>query len=295
MCYVSRMRYRGPIFRPPSEADSYILQIAYGCSWNQCTFCHMYPGVPFRLRPVGEVLEDIEEAGRSIPQIRRVFLADGDAMVLGRRHLLRILAALVAHLPNLERVGIYTDAKGVLRKDDDTLHELVDAGLGIVYLGLESGSEEVLRRLRKEATAAEMTEAMRRCRDAGLQTSVIALIGAGGRELSETHADETARVVSAMAPHYFSLLTLMILDGSPLAAERDQGLYESLEPLETLHEMRRILAGIQVDESLVFRTNHASTYLPLSGTLPADKPGLLERLDWAIDNGVLRPEYFRAL
>jgi len=289
------MRYRGPIFRPPSEANSYILQIAYGCSWNQCTFCHMYPGIPFRLRPIEEILEDIEEAGRSIPQIRRVFLADGDAMVLGPRLLTRILEALYAHLPNLERVGIYTDAKGVLRKSDETLGSLAAAGLGIVYLGLESGSDDVLRRLRKEATAGEMTEAMQRCRAAGLQTSVIALIGAGGRDLSTLHADETARVVSEMKPHYFSLLTLMILDGTPLAAERDQGLYESLEPLETLHEMRRILAGIQVDEPMVFRTNHASTYLPLSGTLPADKPAMLERLDWAIDNGVLRPEYFRAL
>ncbi len=289
------MRYRGPIFRPPSEANSYILQVAYGCSWNHCTFCHMYPGIPFRVRPIGEILEDIEEAGRSIPQLRRVFLADGDAMVLGPRLLTRILEALYTHLPNLERVGIYTDAKGVLRKRDETLRELAQAGLGIVYLGLESGSDEVLRRLRKEATAAEMTEAMQRCRGAGLETSVIALIGAGGRELTRVHAEETARVVSEMAPHYFSLLTLMILDGSPLATDRDEGRYESLEPLETLHEMRGILAGLEPAEPLVFRTNHASTYLPLSGTLPADKPALLERLDWAIDNGILRPEYFRAL
>ncbi len=289
------MRYRGPIFRPPSEADSYILQIAYGCSWNRCTFCHMYPGIPFRVRPLDEVLEDIEEAGRSIPQIRRVFLADGDAMVLGPRLLLRVLGALYEHLPNLERVGIYTDAKGVLRKSDDTLAELAAAGLGIVYLGLESGSDEVLGRLRKEATAGEMTEAMQRCRTAGLKTSVIALIGAGGQELTDLHADETARVISAMGADYFSLLTLMILDGSPLAEERDTGRYVSLEPLQTLREMRRILAGIETDGPMVFRTNHASTYLPLSGTLPADKDAMLAKLDWAIDNKVLRPEYFRAL
>ena len=289
------MRYRGPIFRPPSEADSYILQIAYGCSWNRCTFCHMYPGIPFRVRPLDEVLEDIEEAGRSIPQIRRVFLADGDAMVLGPRLLLRVLGALYEHLPNLERVGSYTDAKGVLRKSDDTLAELAAAGLGIVYLGLESGSDEVLGRLRKEATAGEMTEAMQRCRTAGLKTSVIALIGAGGQELTDLHADETARVISAMGADYFSLLTLMILDGSPLAEERDTGRYVSLEPLQTLREMRRILAGIETDGPMVFRTNHASTYLPLSGTLPADKDAMLAKLDWAIDNKVLRPEYFRAL
>jgi radical SAM superfamily enzyme YgiQ (UPF0313 family) len=289
------MRYRGPIFRPPSEADSYILQIAYGCSWNKCTFCHMYPGIPFRVRPIDEVLEDIAEAGRSIPHVRRVFLADGDAMVLGPRLLLRILAALREHLPNLERVGIYTDAKGVLRKGDETLRELAAAGLGIVYLGLESGSDEVLSRLRKEATAGEMTEAMQRCSAAGLRTSVIALIGAGGQELTESHADETARVVSEMGPDYFSLLTLMILDGSPLATDREQGRYTSLEPLQTLREMRRILAGIETAGPMVFRTNHASTYLPLSGTLPGDKAAMLAKLDWAIDNKVLRPEYFRAL
>jgi len=216
-------------------------------------------------------------------------------MVLGERRLRSILEALHEHFPQLERVGIYTDAKGVLRKSDATLQRLRDAGIGIVYMGLESGSERVLRRLRKEASAAEMTEAIQRARGAGIASSVIALIGAGGRELSEEHADDTAAVVTAMAPDYFSLLTLMILEGTPMSKELDEGAYEPLTPIGTLEEMRRILRGLEMDRPCVFRTNHASTYLPLSGTLPADKARLLERLDWAIDNKVLRPEAFRAL
>ncbi len=289
------MRYQGPVFRPPSEAHSYILQVVYGCSWNRCTFCHMYPGVPFRLRPLDEILEDIAAARRELGPIRRVFLGDGDAMVLGERRLMAILDALNETFPELERVGIYADAKGILRKSDETLRRLVAAKLGIVYIGLESGSERVLRRLRKEATAAQMTEAMQRAHGAGLQTSVIALIGAGGRELSTEHADETARVVTEMAPDYFSLLTLMVLPGTELHRQQASGEYQPLEPVETLEEMRRILAGLDLPRPCGFRTNHASTYLPLSGTLPADKAALLQRLDWALEKGVLRPEWMRAL
>ncbi len=289
------VRYRGPVFRPPSEAHSLILQVVYGCSWNRCTFCHMYPGIPFRLRPLDEVLEDIADAARAMGGCRRVFLGDGDAMVLGERRLMAILEALRRAFPDLERVGIYADAKGILRKSDVTLRRLVEAGLGIVYIGLESGSERVLRRLNKEASAAEMTEAMQRAHAAGLETSVIALIGAGGSDLSAEHAEETARVASAMSPDYFSLLTLMVLDGTPLAAELREGRYRPLAPLDTLREMRAVLGGMEVRRPCIFRTNHASTYLPLSGTLPQDKPRLLERLDWAIDHEILRPEEFRAL
>jgi len=289
------MRYKGPVFRPPSEASSYILQVVYGCSWNRCTFCTMYPGVDFRLRPLDDVLADIREAAAVMPTQRRVFIADGDAMVLGVGRVLQILVALHDSFPRLERVGIYTDAKGILRKSDAALRRLRDAGIGIVYLGLESGSERVLRRLRKEATAEQMTEAMLRARAAGMQTSVIALIGAGGADLTVEHADETARVASAMNPHYFSLLTLMVLDGTPIARQLADGGYQPLEPLDTLREMRRILAGMDPGEPCTFRTNHASTYLPLSGTLPRDRDAMLQRLDWAIDNEVLRPEAFRAL
>ena len=289
------VRYQGPVFRPPSEATSYILQVVYGCSWNRCTFCHMYPGIPFKLRPMEEVLEDIAEAGRVMPDCRRVFLGDGDAMVLGENRLMQILEILGETFPELERVGIYTDAKGILRKSEATLKRLRKARLGIVYMGLESGSEQVLRRMNKEATATQMTRAMQRAKRVGFKTSVIALIGAGGTALTVEHARETARVATAMAPDYFSLLTLMVLDGTPLARQQRDGEYEPLEPLATLREMRNILAGLEVEGPMVFRTNHASTYLPLSGTLPKDRQAMLDRLDWAIDNQVLRPEMFRAL
>jgi radical SAM superfamily enzyme YgiQ (UPF0313 family) len=291
------MRYYGNVVRPPSEARSYILQITYGCSHNKCTFCSTYLDKPFRVRPAQEVLEDIEMARSTIPHTRRVFLADGNALVLGTRRLVPILDALDKAFPNLERVGIYANAQDILRKSEEELVTLYHKKLGMIYMGLESGDEEILRRVKKGATAAEMIEAVRKAQAVDLKMSAIGILGLGERRRSREHAIATGRVVSAMDPAYFSLLTLMVVPGTELHRQYKAGKFVLIEPLEMLEEMGVMIQHTEGLTRCVFRTNHASNYLPLAGTLPQDKKRLLTTLDHALAQGdsVLRPEYLRAL
>jgi radical SAM superfamily enzyme YgiQ (UPF0313 family) len=291
------MRYHGMVIRPPSEADSYILQVTYGCSHNRCTFCGTYMEKPFRARPIEEVLEDVALAHRRFPDTRRVFLADGNALVLDTPRLVTILDALDSGFPLLRRVGIYANARDILDKSDADLATLQERKLEIIYLGLESGSDEVLRRVRKGATGAGMVEAVQKAKHAGLRVSVIALLGLGGVELSAQHAEETGRVVSAMDPEYFSILTLMLVPGTELYRQWRSGTFALPEPAELLGELRRILSHLNGLSRCVFRTNHASNYLPLAGTLARDKARLLAAIDAAQTRGTsaLRPEAWRAL
>jgi len=291
------MRYYGNVVRPPSEAGSYILQVTYGCSHNECIFCCTYLDKPFQVRPPAEVMEDIRMAGLHMPDTRRVFLADGNALVLSIRRLLPILDALNEVFPRLERVGIYGNARDILRKSDEELRELLERKLSIIYLGLESGNDEVLLRARKGATAKEMIEAVKRAQKAGLTVSVIAVLGLGGVDLWQPHAIDTGRAVSAMDPAYFSLLSLMVVPGTELHRMVTAGEFVVPEPLEMLKEMRVTIEHIEGVSNCVFRTNHASNYLPLAGTLPQDKERLLLTIDRALAEGesVLRPEFLRAL
>lgn len=291
------MRYHGTVIRPPSEARSYILQVTYGCSHNRCTFCGTYLDKPFRVRPLEEVLEDIELARQMLPHTRRLFLADGDALALSTRRLVPILDALGTAFPHLERVGIYANARNLLRKSAADLALLRRKKLGIVYLGLESGSDEVLRRVRKGSTAAEMVEAVRKARAAGMCASVIGILGLGGPALSSAHAEATGRVVSQMNPEFFSMLSLMLVPGTELHRQWQAGEFQLLGPEAMLAELRRVIAHLDGFSHCLFRTNHASNYLPLSGTLPQDKARLLAMLDKALVRGksALRPESWRAL
>jgi radical SAM superfamily enzyme YgiQ (UPF0313 family) len=291
------MRYYGTVVRPPSEARSYILQVTYGCSHNRCTFCGTYQDKPFRVRPTEAVMEDIALARQHIPHTRRVFLADGDALVLSTRRLVEILDALSGAFPRLERVGIYANARDVLRKGPDELKRLRRKGLRIVYLGMESGSDEVLRRVRKGATAADMVDAVQRVKASGMVASVIGILGLGGPELSQAHAEATGRTVSAMDPHYLAMLTLMLVPGTELYQEWEAGIFELMTPEAMLAELRQVIHHVEGVTRCVFRTNHASNYLPLAGTLPQDKGRLLATLDQALSHGrsALRPESWRAL
>ncbi len=291
------MRYYGNVVRPPSEAGSYILQVTYGCSHNECIFCCTYLDKRFQVRPPAEVMEDIRMAGLHMPDTRRVFLADGNALVLSSRRLVPILDALNEAFPRLERVGIYGNARDILRKSDEELMELLERKLSIIYLGLESGNDEVLLRARKGATAREMIEAVKKAQKAGLAVSVIAVLGLGGVDLWQPHAIDTGRAVSAMDPAYFSLLSLMVVPGTELHRMVTAGEFVVPEPLEMLKEMRVTIEHIEGVSNCVFRTNHASNYLPLAGTLPQDKERLLLTIDRALAEGesVLRPEFLRAL
>jgi len=285
------------IIRPPSEADSYILQVTYGCSHNRCTFCGTYLEKAFRLRPIEEVLEDIALAQEQIPGTRRVFLADGNALVLKMEPLVAILDALASGFPQLRRVGIYASARDILGKSDADLAALHQRKLEIVYLGLESGSAEVLRRVQKGITAAEMIEAVQKLKRAEIRASVIALLGLGGTELSAEHAEETGRVVSAMDPEYLSLLTLMLVPGTELYRQWQSGTFVLPEAADLLRELRQIIAHSEGLSRCIFRTNHASNYLPLAGTLSRDKARLLAEIDEALSKGraALRPEMWRSL
>lgn len=291
------MRYSGTVIRPPSEADSYILQVSYGCSHNHCTFCGTYANKPFQPRPMREVLDDIAVAGRVLPDTRRVFLADGNALVLPTPKLTSILDALGAAFPLLRRVGIYANAKDILRKGKADLAALRQKNLEIIYLGLESGSEEVLRRIDKGAKATEMLEAVRMAKRAGIRVSVIALLGIAGPGLSREHAEATGRLVSAMDPEYLSLLTLMLVPGTELHRQHQEGEFQLMSPAALLQEMRDILTHADGLTRCVFRTNHASNYVPLAGTLSRDKARLIETLDRAIAMGpaAFRPEEWRGL
>lgn len=291
------MRYHGTVIRPPSEASSYILQVTYGCSHNKCTFCPTYLDKPFKVRSLNHVLEDIETAGHVYPNTRRVFLGDGNALVLGSNHLLTIIDALHKAFPYLQRISMYANAQDILNKAPHELSTMYEKNLTIVYLGLESGSNIVLKRVQKGATAEQIIEAVQKIQIAGIRASVIALLGLGGVDLCADHAIATGQVISAMNPRYLSLLTLMVVPGTPLHEKMQQGLFVLPEPKDLLKEMKTILEHTMVTRGCIFRSNHASNYLPLAGTLPKDKKQLLNTIDHALKDGesCLRPEWTRGL
>ncbi|MBN1222417.1 MAG: radical SAM protein [Candidatus Aminicenantes bacterium] len=289
------MRYKGQVIRPPSEANSYLLQITYGCSWNRCTFCPAYLDKPFQIRPFDEIAEDIRLARQAYPEVKRVFLCDGDGLVLSADRLLPILDLLNEAFPELGRIGIYFNARDILSKSDEEIQHLVQRKLTIGYIGLESGSDRVLKRVHKGATAEEMIAAVLKAQQNGMKTSVIGLLGLGGIDLSKEHAIETASAVSAMKPRYFSLLTLMIVKGTPLFKDLKTGAFILPDEKGLLREMRTIIQNIET-EKIIFRTNHASNYLPLEGILSKDKKKLVAVIDQALSGKIpLKPEFFRGL
>jgi len=289
------MRYTGQVIRPPSEAKSYLLQITYGCSWNRCTFCPAYLDKPFKIRPIDEVEQDILLARQAYPDVKRVFLCDGDGLVLSMDRLLPILDLLNVTFPNLNRIGIYFNARNILSKSDDEIQRLVQRKLTIGYIGLESGSERVLKKVHKGVTPQEIIEAVLKAQENGMKISVIGLLGLGGIEHSEEHANKTASAVSAMKPRYFSLLTLMIVKGTPLYKDFEAKKFILPDEKGLLKEMRAIIENIETERT-IFRTNHASNYLPLEGILSRDKRKLVEVIDLALKGKILlKPEFFRGL
>jgi radical SAM superfamily enzyme YgiQ (UPF0313 family) len=289
------MKYEGMIFRPPSEADSLILQVTVGCSHNRCTFCGAYQGKRFRIKSFEEIKEDIDEA--SPYRIRRVFLADGDALIIPQKELLRILSYLKAKLRGLERVGIYANAKDILRKDVEELKALKGLGVGIIYLGLESGDPEVLKRIKKNATVDELIHAGRRAKESGIFLSVTVILGLGGIGGSEAHAAKTGKVLSEMDPEYVGALSLMVVPGTPIEKEIETGKLVLPTPFGLIRELETMITHCQFTRCF-FASNHASNYLPLRIRMPGEKEGALKRIREVLrrkDPDLLRPEYLRAL
>ncbi|MBQ9618330.1 MAG: radical SAM protein [Oscillibacter sp.] len=289
------MRYYGSVYRPPSEAYSLIVQVTYGCSHNTCAFCSMYKDKRFALRPLDDVLEDFRLARAAYSRVRRVFLADGDALVRKAADLYTILDTVRALFPECERVTCYASPSSIRVRTEDELRTLREKGLTMVYMGLESGSDRVLARMRKGHAAAEIVDMGRKVRRSGIALSVTAITGLGGPEFLEEHAVETAHAFNDMNPEYIGLLTLMVEPGTPLYDWVHDGTFRLLDRVQVLQETRLLVSALDSPGS-VFRMNHASNYLSLRGTLNGDKEAMLSEIARAgEDLSRLRPEGWRAL
>lgn len=292
------MRYEGNIFRPPSEARSYILQCTVGCTHNRCTFCAMYKDKKYRVRPLEEIMTDIRMAGGYYGDLEKVFLADGDALAMDTSDLLEVLSELYKTFSSLHHVGIYSSPDSILKKEISELTALKAAGLTIAYLGVETGDPQLLKDIRKGVTYEEMVEAGKRVRQAGILLSVTVLLGLAGRTPQAVdHAVKTAEICNEMNPDYIGALTLMLVPRTELYRRMERKEFELPEPFEILDEMRIMIQHMEV-EGTEFRSNHASNYLPIKGRLPKDKQKMLELINDIIrknDRSYLRPDYLRAL
>jgi radical SAM superfamily enzyme YgiQ (UPF0313 family) len=289
------MHYEGNIIRPPSEANSILLQVTVGCSRNRCTFCGTYRGERFRIKPEEIVREDIAFAAQHCRRQRRLFLCDGDALVIPQRRLTSILADVRAQLPWVTRVGSYANARSIGLKSDAELRELRELGLGILYMGLESGDDATLKAIRKGADAATQVAMGRKAIAAGMKLSVTVILGIAGRARSAVHAQDTARVLSEIDPDYVGALSLMLIPGTPLYEDWRTGAFELLDPAEMLAELRTLIAETRLSRGL-FHANHASNYLPIKARLPRDRDEVVALIDRALAGAVtLKPEYMRGL
>lgn len=292
------IHYLEPVFRPPSEADSLILQATYGCTHNRCAFCSMYQGKRFRVRPQEELFSEIDWAGQRLPGVTRVFLADGDAFALAPGRMIRILERLYQRLPALERVTAYASPQNFRARKLEDLRAVRAAGLTMLYVGLESGDDEVLRRIHKGATCERIVEVCRRAQEAGFDLSITVILGLAGPAGSARHAEKTAAALDRIRPRYASALTLMRTPREPSFEEvYGDPAWRDLTPEEALAECRALLAAMQAD-GVEFRSNHASNYLALKGRLQRDKPKLLALIDRVLADPrspLRRPEFLRAL
>ncbi|MGZ3450247.1 MAG: radical SAM protein [Polyangiales bacterium] len=289
------MRYEGKLYRPPSEADSYILQATIGCSWNHCTYCDMYREKQFRVRPLADSLADLDAAGSAFgDDVEKAFVADGDALVMETDHWLAILERAHRVFPKLRRVSCYAMARNVLAKTDAELATLRKAGLSTLYIGPESGDDVTLKRIAKGDDSAAHVEAARRAHAAGMSLSVIALLGIGG-DRPEEHARATAELVTKMDPQYFAALTVTVVPDTPLHTLQKKGRF-SVPPVPGLLQELRTMVDLAQPTSALFRTNHASNYLPLGGKLPHDRARIVALIDAALAGKIpLRPESRRGL
>ena len=272
------MKYEGKLYRPPSEAYSLIIQATIGCSHNKCTFCSMYKEDKFRIRPTEEIIEDLHLERKYYKNIKRVFLADGDALIIKTEELAKILQAIKSIFPECERVGIYGSPKSVLLKSKENLEELRELGLGIIYLGLESGSDKILKEIKKGVTSGEMIEAGKKIKSSNIKSSVTLISGIGGKKNSIEHSLESAKVLNEIQPDYIGLLTLLLEEGTELYEDEQSGKFQLLSPEEVLLETKALVENLEI-ENCVFRSNHASNYLSLRGTLMDEKELILKQIE----------------
>lgn len=289
------MHYEGNCIRPPSEAYSILLQVSVGCSHNKCTFCGTYTGKRFRIKEDRIILSDILFASKYMKRQDRVFLMDGDALIIPQKRLMWVLDRIREHLPWVRRVGAYANAKSIKMKSPEELIQLKKNGLGILYLGVETGDAELLKEIRKGTSAEHLINMGRKVRDAGIKLSVTVLLGIAGRERSLEHARATGELLSAMDPNYVGALTVMLIPGTPLHEDFTSGKFELPDERGFLLELREMIAHTNLSRGLFF-SNHASNYLPVKARLPKGKQQALDQIDGALKGDIgLRPEWMRAL
>lgn len=283
MYITSPVHYIEPLFRPPSEADSLILQVTNGCSWNQCSFCEMYtqPQKKFKPRPEAEVLAEIQRCGESLQGVRRIFLADGDAMVLSFRRLEAILQAIRTHLPSVSRVSSYCLPQNIANKTPEQLQTLRQLGLSLVYIGAESGDDRVLQKVQKSETFASTRDAILKLKAAGIKTSVMIINGLGGKQYSEQHALASAELINVTQPEYLATLALFFRDGEQRFTEAFGENYRPCSTLDLFTEMQTFIQHLELKQT-IFRSDHISNNLVLKGVLGKDKAKLLAQIQQAV-------------
>lgn len=295
--FFSPIQYHEPLFRPPSEARSLIFQVTLGCSWNQCAFCEMYTGKQFRIKPADELIGEIRKAAQAFPATRKVFLADGNAMMLKTTAILSILEAINLHFKRIARVSAYAGARDLARKPVEELIQLKEAGLKLLYVGIESGDNSVLKMVRKGETFESMEKNLLKAKLAGIKLSVMILNGLGGKQFSKQHAQKSAELVSRIQPEFLSTLVLSFPYGLEHFKTRFAGNFIPLDQHELLQEMALFIRQTRL-ENVVFRSDHASNYLPLKGILGRDKALLLDAIHQVLEGqgrGILREEWERGL
>ncbi|MBQ9991158.1 MAG: B12-binding domain-containing radical SAM protein [Lachnospiraceae bacterium] len=289
------MNYEGIVYRPPSEARSLIIQATIGCAHNTCVFCNMYRAKNFRVREMDEIKADIREGAQLYGKhIEKVFLADGDALCMDTKDMLEILHYIREKLPWTEQIAAYATTQDILEKSNEELKQIREAGLELLYIGAESGDNEVLRRMAKGVTAEEIGEAGEKAKSCGFRTSVTLISGLGSRERMREHALESARLISRMKPDYLGFLTLMLEEPAPICRLVERGDFLLLSPQEVMEEMALFLSHVD-SEGTVFRANHASNYVNLRGTLNKDRDQLLDQIHEAVKRVNYKPEYYRGL
>jgi len=289
------MHYEGMCIRPPSEANSILLQATVGCSHNKCTFCGTYKDKRFRIKDNDIILSDLLFASRHMRDQDRLFIMDGDALIIPYRRLTWIFDKIKENLPWVTRVGIYANTKGIKMKSEEELIRLREMGLGIIYMGIETGDDQTLEAIRKGANAQRILDMGKKVKRAGIKLSVTVLLGIAGKERSLIHAKATGKLLSAIDPDYVGALTLMIMPGTPLANDLSAGRFELPDNSGMLMELREMIASTNLTRGLFF-SNHASNYLPVKARLPKEKKQTLDLIDMALQGKVsLRPEWMRAL
>jgi radical SAM superfamily enzyme YgiQ (UPF0313 family) len=292
------MEYDMPLYRPPSEGRSLIFQVTLGCSWNKCLFCGMYKGKRFKVRPWEDLERDILEMSRHMPETRKVFLADGDPLCLETDYLIKVLSLIEKSFPRLERVSIYAGPTNLMEKSVEELKALKEHKLDILYLGIETGNDELLKKIHKGATAAEIIESSRKAIDAGLRMSTFIILGLGGVEGSFAHAKDSAKVANAIDPQFLATLTLMLGPYEEMYEKKLMGgNFKLINKMQSLQELRWFIEDLEVTDAK-FGSEHASNYLPIRGNLPGDKEQFLALIDRALKDdksGMLRPDWQRGL